>query len=78
MDEHEATPMPTAQSLIDQANSAAERTEAANKKSEELLARLEAAAAIERLEGKASAGLPQEPAVESPQDYAKRILKGQV
>lgn len=78
MEENQAPPISAAQTLIDQANQAAERTEAANKRSEELLARLEAQAAIERLEGKSTAGIPSQPAVENPQDYAKRILRGEV
>ena len=78
MEETQATPINTAQTLIDQANAAADRTEAANKRSEELLARLESQAAIERLEGKSTAGLPQQPAVESAQEYARRVMRGAI
>lgn len=65
----------SSQSLIDQANEAAARTEAANKEAKELLAKLDAARARERLEGKSIAGQPVQKIEETPREYAKRIME---
>lgn len=72
MDAHETA---TAhQSFIDQMNATAARLEAANKRSEEIAASLAEASVRERFEGRSTAGLPNQPAEESPKDYAKKIL----
>ena len=63
--------------LIDTAKATAERIEAANKRTEELMNRLEELMAKQLLAGNSDAGQPA-PKEETPEEYAKRILKNQV
>ena len=67
------------QSLVDQANIAAERLEAANKRAEELAHITEQQRVKESLAGKSLAGNVQvKEEEESPADYAKRVMGGQI
>lgn len=63
-------------SLVDQANKAAARLEAANKRFEEVVDRQEAIAARMVLGGKSDAGTPSEKKEETPSEYKDRVLKG--
>ena len=63
--------------MIDKANIAAARLEAANKKQEELLARQEALRVEETLGGKADAGTPI-PTEETDADYAKKVMSNEI
>lgn len=73
MDAHEADE--SAQSLIEEANNAAARTEAANKEAKALLAQLNSARIREQLEGKSLANLPPQKLEETPKEYADRIMR---
>ena len=68
----------SAQSLIDKANAAAERIEAANRKAEELLLQAQTSQIRERLEGKSAANIPQQTLEETPREYAARVLRGEI
>jgi len=66
-------------SLIKQANNAAKRIEDANKKMEELLLKQEEAYSRDLLSGRAEAGTaPKEKKEETPAEYAKRVMRGEV
>ena len=65
-------------SMVDKANNAADRLEAANKVTSDNIDRMEKIKADDRLGGTSDAGsVPPEKKEESPQDYAKRILAGE-
>ena len=65
--------------LIDRAHEAAERLEQANKKQEELIRREEELAAKRTLGGRADyQGEPEKKVEETPQDYAKKVARGEV
>ena len=56
-----------------------ERMEKANAEAKEILARNEELAARNLLGGKSDAGIqPAAPIVETPQDYIKKIMKGEI
>lgn len=66
-------------SLIERANVAAERLEAANKEMQSILERQEALKARETLGGKtAGAEQQKEPKEIDPREYAKQALSGQI
>ena len=67
---------PKAASLIDGAHSAAERLEAANKKTEELVSKQEELYAKQRLAGRAEAGTEEKKKEMTAIDYAKSISEG--
>ena len=70
---------PKSRGLIDDANSAAERLEAANKKQEELITRQEEIAAKQLLAGKTEAG--QAPVKEEPisdKEFSDKVMSGEV
>ena len=70
---------PKSRGLIDDANSAAERLEAANKKQEELITRQEEIAAKQLLAGKTEAGLA--PVKEEPisdKEFSDKVMSGEV
>ena len=70
---------PKASSLIDNANSAAERLEAANQKQEQLLNRQEEIYAKNQLAGRAEAGLVAPQLKEdTPEEFAEKIRSGEV
>lgn len=62
--------------MIERANQAAERLEAANKIQAELLKKMEALESRNILGGKSAAGQNAPPVEETPSEYAKRILRG--
>lgn len=63
--------------LIKDANTAAERLEAATKKYQDLVERQEAIAARITLGGRSDAGRQEEPPkVETPAEYKERIMRG--
>lgn len=62
--------------LIEQARMTAERIEAANKRTEELLAKQEQMLSRAMISGKSLAGEPQKKAEETPAEYAKRVMSG--
>lgn len=65
--------------MIAQAQLAADRLEKANKANEEIMKRMEIMKSREILGGQSSAGEPvAEKKVETPSEYAKRILRGGV
>lgn len=66
-------------SIVARADKAAERLEAANRKTEELLKRQEDLAARDKLGGR-SGGAPQEtkPKEMSPKEYSDQVLSGNV
>lgn len=65
--------------MIAQAQIAAERLEKANKANEEIIKRMEAIETRRILGGKSEAGEPQvEKKIETPQEYAKRMMRGGV
>ena len=66
-------PIPT---IVDQANSAADRIEKATKLMESQLQRMEVAAVEKRLGGSADVSSPAP--VETDADYAEKALKGEV
>ena len=75
----EAEEPPKATSMIDSAKEQADRLEAANKKTEELVERQEELAARNALGGESEAGAPPEPPKEeTPEGYAARISAGEV
>ncbi len=61
--------------LIDKANAAAERLEKANAKLEENISKQEALAVEKTLGGQADAGVTEQE--ETPQEYAKKVMKGE-
>jgi hypothetical protein len=64
--------------LIEDANDAAERMEAANARMEDLIKRQEFLATQDRLGGRTEAGtVPEKKKEETPQEYAKRIMAGE-
>ena len=68
-------------SMIDKANAAADRIEAANKEARELIQRGEAAQVETALGGTASAGKPvkkTKPVELTPEEYADKVLAGEV
>ena len=68
---------PTKTPMIDAANQAAERLEAANKQKEALLAREEELASKRILGGQSEAGIePDKPKEESAKEYADRVMRG--
>ena len=68
-----------ANDLIEKANLAAERLEAANKKQEELLDRQQNIMAKQILAGKAEAGIqPEKPKEESPEEYTRKFDEGKI
>lgn len=68
-----------ARNLIDEAREQADRIEAANKESKSIAERLEAAKIRQALGGTTEAGIiTPPPKEETPQEYAKRILKGEL
>ena len=68
----------TTLSLIDKANQTAERLENANKEQAKLLERMEALEARRRLGGETGFNPPTPVKEETPAEYTKRILKGQI
>jgi len=70
---------PQTANLIERANSAAERLEKANEKQEQLIKQARELQAYERLGG-TTQGRPQEtePKEETPQEYAKRVMTGEL
>jgi hypothetical protein len=64
--------------LIAQANSAAERLEAANKALEKNLARQEAMFIEQKLGGRSNAGTPPQKLDETPEEYAARVMRNEV
>lgn len=62
--------------MVDMANAAALRLEAANLKHEENIKRQEALAVERALGGTADVQTP--PSVESPKDYAEKVLSGEL
>lgn len=64
--------------MIDAANKAAERLEKANEEQKEILARQEELMAKNALGGKAEAGETNEKKEETPAEYAKRVMSGEV
>ena len=72
--EYERTP-----TLIEDAHNAADRLEDANARMEELIKRQEFLATEEALGGKSEGGISEEkPKEETPEEYAKRIMRGEV
>lgn len=70
---------PETDSLIERADKAAERLEAANKEKEELLNREEQLLAQRKLGGSARAGdNAEKPKEESPLEYSKRVMSGEL
>ena len=69
---------PQSNTLIEQANQAAERLERANQERALLLAREEELEARRRLGGVTQMSVPDKPHVETPKEYRDRILKGQI
>jgi hypothetical protein len=71
---------PKTPDLIDQANFAAERMEAANKKREEILKREEDLEARRRLGGQTEGAAQEEtkPKDEDPVEYANKVLRGEI
>jgi len=65
---------PKPDDLIAKANEAAERLEKANKALEENLKKQEALQVKTLLGGKSEAGIPE--MKETPEDYAKRVMRG--
>lgn len=68
----------TVETVVDRANAAAERLEAANQKAEQLKRELEERQVRERLAGKTVSQPVKEPEEESPSEYAKRLLRGEL
>ena len=64
--------------VIDAANKAAERLEQANAEQKEILARQEMLMAKNALGGKAEAGETNEKKVETPAEYAKKVMSGEL
>lgn len=65
--------------MVDQAHKAAERIEAANKRMEENIQKMEQLKAEQVLSGRAAAGQePPEPKPETPAEYKDRIMKGEL
>jgi len=69
---------PQMPALIEQANTAAERLELANKKREEILQRQEELMAHQRLGGYSEAGMHEQKKEETAEEYSDRVLKGEV
>ena len=69
---------PKATSIVEQANLAAERMEAANAKMEELVNRQEEATAKQMLGGRSEAGQPPVEKEETPADFKNKFMKGEV
>lgn len=69
---------PKANTLVDEANAAAERLEKANERKAELIRQEEELAAKKALGGQSEAGQPQKPKEETPKEYADRIMKNNV
>ena len=67
---------PESTSPIDRANAAAERMEAANEKAEKILERNEELFVTKKLSGTTEAGSPQEVKEETPEEYTKRVMAG--
>lgn len=65
-------------SVIQSANAAAERAEAAVQAIQEQADRLEALQVAARLGGNTQAGQPNEPAEESAKEYADKVLRGEL
>jgi len=66
-------------SIIEQANTAAERLERAYRQQEEILKRQEEMYAKQILSGRANAGtVPEQPKELTPQEYAAKVLRGEV
>ena len=65
---------PKTPKVIEDANSAAERMEAANEKREELIGREEELAANRHLAGESEAGQPSEKKEETDKEYKDRIM----
>lgn len=65
-------------SLVDQANKAAERLEAATKAYNDVVNRQEALAARMTLGGKSDAGQVPEKKEETPAEYKARVMRGEV
>ena len=63
--------------VITEANSAAERMEAANEKREELIAREEEMLANKHLQGEGEAG-QESPKEETPREYTERVMSGEL
>lgn len=66
-------------SLIDRANTAAERLEKATKEQERVLGEQKEFEAKKRLGGVTEAGLPEvKPKVDTDEEYADKVIKGEV
>jgi len=76
--ESKEQPEPQAPDMVEAANKAAERLEAANKKSEELVKRQEGLAVQSALGGQSAAGQTEEKEEETPAEYAKKVMAGEV
>ncbi len=68
-----------ASTMVDSAYVAAERLEAANKKTEELIVRQEELMAKQALAGKAEAGTePEKPKESTDEEYAKKVMANEI
>lgn len=69
---------PKSSSLIERASSAAERLEKANAQTELLVQRQEDLMARRALEGTTDAGKTEKKVEVSPEEYAQKVLKGEI
>lgn len=74
-DEEEESKAPD---MVAKANEAAERLEAANKVQAKLISRQEKIVVANTLGGQADAGTTQEVKEETPEEYAKKVVAGEI